>query len=192
MRRGGWCRGGRRRGCSRTAVFEDEVQRLPRREGRQGGTLNAKLAIVSARDKSATRLFSRTFVSRASSSSSSFQSGAMRDEGRRSEESASGRVIPTLAQIKNCNLRYLRGVSRRGTFSDCGRCHAFPDPRDILLGNLITFRSLRKFFPVETRRDPRIYEIEWIHEEDINPKFRVFSRSSQKSQRITYLRNLSN
>lgn len=37
--------------------------KLSRGAGREGETLNAKLAIVSARDKSATRLFSRTFVS---------------------------------------------------------------------------------------------------------------------------------
>lgn len=120
-------------------------------------------------------------------SSPSFESGAMRDEGRRGEESASGRVIPTLAQIKNCNLRYLRGaasLSREGTFSDrnCGRCRAFPDPAIFFSVIWLRFAPWESF-QVETRRDLKICEIEWIHEKDINLKFHVFSRSSQKSQR---------
>lgn len=109
----------------------------------------------------------------------------MRDEGRRSEESAGRRVIPTLAQIKNCNLRYLRGAaSRARELLAIAIADSVADPAIFFSVIWLRFAPWESF-RVETRRDLKICETEWIHKKNINLNFRVFSRSSPKSESRT-------
>lgn len=88
------------------AAFDGEVQRLR-------GTLNAKLAIVSARDKSArgALIFSYFCVRRCCLK---VEQRPARDDATARREIRLGRRFPNVARIKNYNSR----TSRMKTFSD--------------------------------------------------------------------------